>query len=127
MSIFIMISPFLGLVKLLPAEILSQSMRLPSVVALSLHFVFGIFFAFFYTQICFLKYKIDNIWLKGIAFGFTAFVISQILIGFLNIFYQTPLIEVSKLMITISNILGHFLFGIVVVWIVGDSYNHCKA
>lgn len=47
MSIFIMISPFLGLVKLLPAEILSQSMGLPSVVALSLHFVFGIFSLFF--------------------------------------------------------------------------------
>lgn len=126
MTIYTLITPLIGLPKISPPEFLSQSIQSSVLIGWMVYAIIGIFFAVFYTKICFLKYRIKNNYLKGIAFGITTFIMTQILVGFMSMIFTTPAIESSKIITALESLMGHILFGLTVVFIIGNSYASCK-
>lgn len=122
MSVLMAIMSLIGFPKMSPPNMLSEMLGLPVSIGWLLHFVTGIIFAFGYTYVCFIKNKINNVYLKGAAYGMVVFVFAQIMLGIMGTILTMPPMDGSMAATTIASILGHIVFGITVAKTVGDSY-----
>jgi hypothetical protein len=116
MTMIMFIAPMMGMPKMNPAEMLSMMMGLPLSIGWIMHFMIGIIFAsiygFFFIKVV---KKISNNILKGVIFGFAAFIFAQIALAVMGAMLggMSPL-EGSMMLMMIGSILGHVIFGIVV-------------
>jgi len=122
MTLVMMVSPMMGMQKMLPPEMLAEMLGIPVLVAWVMHFLIGITFAFAYTYLCILKAKVSNIWLRGAVFGIIAFVFAQIMMGIMGAVLPMPKMEGSLALVAIGSLMGHIIFGMAVSKTVGNVY-----
>jgi len=122
MTMVMFIGPMMGMPKMNPAEMLSGMMGLPLMMGWLMHFMIGIVFAFGYILL--LKNLFINInkkVLKGTIFGFAVFVFAQIMMAVMGaIMGDMPTPQGNMLLMAIGSIVGHIVYGIVVVLFVKD-------
>ncbi len=115
--VMLWIGPIVGLPEMNTAAMLSMMTGFSVTIGWILHFVIGIAFAAVYVFLLskVLK-KIGNNLLIGITFGIAAFILGQIGLGVLGaLFGGMPAIEESMVLVMISSIIGHLVYGVVVV------------
>jgi uncharacterized membrane protein YagU involved in acid resistance len=117
MTAVTMLAPMMGMPEMSPPKMLSAMLGTPVFVGWIMHFMIGIIFAFAYTYVCILKWKIKNVYLKGAVFGIVIFIIAQIAMAMMG-----ANAEGSKMMMIMGSLIGHIIFGITVSKIVGDAY-----
>lgn len=122
MTVVMMIAPMMGMPKMSPPKLLSGMMGVPIAAGWIMHFVIGIIFAWAYTYLCFLKYKIVNVWLRGAVYGVLAFLFAQIMMALLGMMMPMPAMEGSMVLMAIGSLVGHIIFGMAVAKTIGDSY-----
>jgi hypothetical protein len=123
MTMVMFIGPFMGLPKMNPAAMLSMMMRVTIFIGWGMHFMIGIIFALAYLFLFApLLKKVNSRVVKGIIFGSAVFVFAQImmaLLGALVVGISAP--EGSILLMMTGSIIGHIIYGIVVVLIARDE------
>ncbi len=124
MTIALFLTPLLGLpYRSAPSE-LAKMMEVPLVVGWIMHFIMGIFFALAYAFL-FLRFenklndriqlKISNRYIKGAIFGIIIFACSQVVNLIMKALLGGMAIPVeNKLILLISSLIGHIIFGIIV-------------
>ena len=118
MTLVMMIAPMMGLPKMSPPKMLAGMMNAPIFVGWIMHFMIGIIFAFAYTYLCIFKWKINNVYLKGVVFGVIIFIFAQIVRMMMG--GQMP--EGSMALAIMGGLIGHIIFGMVVAKVVGNAY-----
>ena len=123
MTLVMMIAPMMGMPKMSPPQMLSGMMGMPIFVGWVMHFMIGIIFAFVYTYLCIFKWKISNVYLKGVVFGIVVFVAAQIVMKLMGMMMPMPMpAEGEMIPMIIGSLMGHIIFGVVVAKVVGDAY-----
>ena len=117
MTLFMMIAPMMGMPKMSPPAMLSMMIGFPIAVGWIMHFMIGIIFALIYALLfANLLKKINNKIYKGAIFGLAAFLFAQIGFAIMGaMFGDMPPPEGSMMLMMIGSIMGHIIFGIVVV------------
>jgi uncharacterized membrane protein YagU involved in acid resistance len=120
MTMVMFVAPYMGLPKMNPAAMLSMMMGVPLFVGWILHFMIGTIFAFSYVILAnpALK-KVTNKLAKGVIFGVFAFIMAQIAMPIMGAMFggmSAPAGNMTLMMI--GSIIGHIVFGIVVVFTV---------
>ncbi|NQU67932.1 MAG: hypothetical protein HQ510_08330 [Candidatus Marinimicrobia bacterium] len=120
MTMVMFVAPYIGLPKMNPAAMLSMMMGVPLFVGWILHFMIGTIFAFSYVILVnpALK-KVTNKLAKGVIFGVFAFIMAQIAMPIMGAMFggmSAPAGNMTLMMI--GSIIGHIVFGIVVVFTV---------
>lgn len=129
MTAVMMIAPMMGMPKMSPPSMLSGMMGMPVIMGWIMHFMIGVIFAFAYTYVCIFKYKISNVWLKGVAFGIVVFIFAQIMVVIMGMMMPMPAMEGSMLLTMMGSLMGHIIFGMAVSKIIGEAYcssNSCE-
>lgn len=129
MTVVMMIAPMMGMPKMSPPAMLANMMGMPVFVGWIMHFMIGIIFAFAYTYLCISKWKIENVYLRGVVFGIVVFVFAQVMMAIMGMIFPMPKMEGSMMPMMIGSLMGHIIFGMTVAKTVGDSYcadNSCK-
>ncbi|MDA3907078.1 MAG: hypothetical protein PF484_13480 [Bacteroidales bacterium] len=120
MTLFMFVGPMMGMPKMNPAEMLSIMMGVPVLVGWIMHFVIGVIFALLYIYL--LKSHLTKVgsWVvKGIIFGLAVFVFAQIVRVIMGaIFGAMPSPEGNMVLMMIGSIVGHIVYGIIVVYFV---------
>lgn len=127
MTAVIMLAPMMGIPKMSPPQMLSETLGTPIAVSWILHFMIGIVFAFGYTYICIFKYKIANVWLKGVVYGIIVFAFVQIMMKIMGMMVPIPKMGGSMLLVAVGSLMGHIIFGMAVSNTVGKTYCAIKA
>lgn len=125
MSAVMMLSAMMGMPKMSPPQMLSTMTGLPIVAGWIMHFIIGTIFAFSYAFL-FIRVvrKIRSNILKGVIFGFAAFIFGQIAMAIMgSMLGGMPEIEGSMILIMMGSIIGHIIFGIVVAQFVKEQNN----
>ena len=120
--VMLWVGPIVGLPEMNTAAMLSMMTGFSITIGWIMHFVIGIVFAFTYVYFLskFLN-RIGSSLLRGIAFGFIAFILGQIGLGVMGaLFGGMPAMETSMALIMIGSIVGHLVYGIVVVLVAKD-------
>ena len=124
MTIFMLwLGPLVGLPEMNTAAMLSMMIGLSVVLGWIMHFVIGIVLAamyvFFFSKVA---RKISSPVVKGLVFGGVAFIIGQVGLGIMGaLFGGMPPMEGSMMLMMIGSIIGHLIFGVVVVLIAKDQ------
>lgn len=129
MTLVTMIAPMMGMPKMSPPQMLSSMLGVPVIVGWIMHFIIGIMFAFIYTFLCITKWKINNVYLKGVVFGVIAFIVAQIAMFLMGKMMTMPTMEGSMMAMMIGSLMGHIVFGMAVAKTVGTAYcntNSCN-
>jgi hypothetical protein len=120
MSLFMLLSTTMGVPKMSPPAMLSGMLGVPTAVGWIMHFAIGATFAVGYALfVARLFKKISNVYLKGALFGLLAFVFAQVAMGVLGAIFPMPAVEGSMAMMMVGSVLGHVVFGVSVVRILG--------
>lgn len=121
MTLVGVMAPFMGLPKMNPAEMLSGMLGVSSVLGWIMHFMIGIIFASTYVYWFNPKVNISSKFWKGILFGFAVFVFAQIMIFVMSKVLPMPADspQGNMVLMMIVSLIGHFVYGIFVAWIVG--------
>ena len=122
MTLVMMIAPMMGMPKMCPPEMLSGMSGMPVFVGWIMHFMIGIVFAFAYTYLCIIKWKFNNVYLKGAAFGIVAFIFAQIMMKMMGMMIPMPKMKGSLMLTIMGSLMGHIIFGMAVAKTVGNSY-----
>jgi len=118
-SIVTMIAPMIGMPKMNPPAMVSMMLGVPMFVGWLLHFMIGIIFAISYAFLFInLLSKVSSNLLKGVIFGFAAFVFAQIMLAIMGLMLPMPPMDGSMMMNMIGSIMGHVIFGITVALMV---------
>ena len=122
MTLVLFGAPLVGIPELRPPQMLSAMFGFPILDGWLMHFMIGIIFAMMYVFVIskILK-KIGSTMWKGTIFGVFAFIFGQIMITILGtLFTEAPPIAGSIVHVMMESILGHLIFGIVVVLYVNE-------
>ncbi len=116
MTMIMFVAPYMGLPKMNPAAMLSMMMGVPAIIGWMMHFMIGVIFAFSYVMIFHsLLHRVTQKFIKGVIFGFIAFVIAQIALPVMGaIFGGMPSPEGGMALMMMGSLIGHVVFGIVV-------------
>ena len=118
-SIVVIIAPGIGLPKMNPPGMVSMMLGVPMFVGWLWHFMIGIIFAISYALLFInLLSKVSSNILKGVIFGFAAFVFAQIMLAIMGLMLPMPPMDGSMMMNMIGSIIGHIIFGITVALMV---------
>ncbi|MBF8965495.1 hypothetical protein I0P70_19755 [Pontibacter sp. FD36] len=137
MTIALLLTPLLGLPYRSAPSVLAEMMGVPLVVGWITHFVMGIFFALAYAFL-FLKFeqklndrlqrKISSKYVKGVIFGVIIFACSQVINLIMKaLFGGLSVAEENKLLLLLSSLAGHIIFGIIVALFVRKPPTTLKA
>jgi uncharacterized membrane protein YagU involved in acid resistance len=129
MSLVMYILPLLRMPKMSPPDMLATMMGVPTVAGWIMHFVIGIVFALGYTYLCKMKDMVKNIYVKGTIYGVIVFILAQVMMGIMGAILPMPTMEDSVALVMTASIIGHIVYGIVVVRTIGDAYcadNSCE-
>lgn len=121
MTVVTMVAPMMGMPKMSPPAMLSMMMGVPIIVGWIMHFMIGIIFAlsyvFFFHNVV---KKVNNSILKGAIFGMAVFVFAQIMMGLMGAMTGgMPAPEGSAVLLMLGSIMGHVVYGIVAVKVIG--------
>lgn len=111
-------TPFIGLPRMNPAEMLSAMLNVSIIIGYILHFMIGIIFASAYVYYFNDTVKINSKFLKGAVFGITVFIFAQIILLLIGMIMPMPAMEGNMVYMMVASIIGHLVYGIVVGWIV---------
>jgi uncharacterized membrane protein YagU involved in acid resistance len=117
MSIITWMAPLMGFPKMSPPDMLAGMFGLPVFAGWVMHFMIGIIFALAYIFLI-QKYlrKIPNRYVKGAVFGIIVFVFAQIMMSIMGaVFTPVPSPAGSMVLIVSGSLIGHIVYGIVVV------------
>lgn len=120
MSLFMILSPMLGMPKMNSPQMISTMMEAPLLIGWGVHFIIGITFALAYV-LFFMRLisKLSSKILKGLIFGMLVFVFAQIVMGVMgSLLGGMPLTEGNVVLIMLGSIIGHVIYGITVVFLV---------
>lgn len=120
MSIVLLITSILGLPKLSPLDLIAVLFGVSSATGWTIHLMTGIVFTFIYTFYFEPTVKVKNIYSKGILFGLSVFIISQIVLGILSMFIPLPESQGFSLLTMLNSVLGNLCFGLAVAIIMGN-------
>ena len=116
MTLVMFIAPMMGMPKMNPPAMLSMVMGFPLIVGWMMHFMIGIIFALSYAFLFNnILHKIKSNVVRGIVFGFIAFVWAQISMKLMGLVFMMPPMHGSLALIIMGSIIGHLVFGIIVV------------
>jgi uncharacterized membrane protein YagU involved in acid resistance len=121
--------PVLGMPKMSPPDMLAAMLGVPLVAGWIMHFAIGIVFALGYTYLCKMKDKVKNIYVKGAIFGIIVFILAQVMMGIMGAILPMPTVHGPVALVMTASIIGHIIYGIVVVRTIGDAYcanNSCE-
>jgi uncharacterized membrane protein YagU involved in acid resistance len=123
MTIVMFIGPFMGLPKMNPAAMLSMMMGFPLFAGWIMHFMIGIIFALAYVFLFVpIVKKLNSRVMKGMIFGLAVFVFAQIMMAIMGaIFGEAPSPGGSMVLTIVGSIMGHIIYGIVVVLFVRNE------
>ena len=130
MTLFMILAGMMGMPEMSPPDMLSAVMGVPVMGGWVIHFLIGITFAAIYVYIFNTLFKkINSRPLKGTLYGVVAFILAQV--GFMvmgAVFGEEnmPAPEGSMTMMMIESIIGHVVFGIVVVLMVKPVSSQSK-
>ena len=122
MSLFMILTPIIGIPKMDPAEMLSSMMGFPILVAWIMHFSIGITFAMAYVFFLIkLLSKIKSKIVKGGIYGLVIFIFAQIMMGIMGaVLGNMPAMEGSMALMMLGSIASHIVFGLVVALVVKE-------
>ena len=123
MTLVSLLAPMMGMPKMSAPAMLSMMMNFPIAVGWMMHFMIGIIFAFAYSffVINWLN-KISNTILRGTIFGIITFIFAQIIIATIGAMMGgMPPKEGNIMLMIVGSMLGHIIFGIIVVMYISDS------
>lgn len=112
-----LMAPYMGLPKMNPAEMLTGIVGTPVLVGYLMHCMIGIIFAAAYVYIFNPKVHINSKLLKGLVFGLAVFVFAQVMMLIIGAMMPMPAMG-DKMLMMIGSLIGHLVYGIVVVLIV---------
>ena len=121
MTMVMKVAPLMGMPKMSPPSMLAGMLGLPIVVGWLMHFMIGISFAFAYTFVFKTKVNLSNIYIKGIIFGFAAFVFAQIMMKAMGAMMPMPVMEGPMILNFMGSLIGHIVFGVAVAIISGNK------
>ncbi len=126
-----LMAPYMGLPKMNPAEMLSGMMGVSLMVGYLMHFMTGIIFAAAYVYLFNPKVHISSKLVKGVLFGFAAFVFAQVMMFIIGKIMPMPMPQDNMMLMMIGSLIGHLVFGIVVALIVpcysvAQSHNNIR-
>lgn len=123
MTAVMMIAPMMGMPKMSPPALLAMMMGVPIGIGWLMHFMIGITFALSYAFLFInVVNKIRTNALKGVIFGFAAFVFAQVAMAVMGaMFGGMPPMQGSMALVMIGSLMGHIIFGIVVALFVKEQ------
>ena len=119
MTLLMILGGIMGLPEMSPPDMLSSIIGISALGGWVIHFLIGITFAAGYVFVFngLLK-KIQNTVLKGAVYGVVAFIIAQISFPLMGAIFgeaNMPEPEGSMALLMIGGVVGHIVFGIVIV------------
>ena len=122
MSLFMTLTPIIGIPKMDPAQMLSSMIGFPILVAWIMHFSIGITFAMAYVFFLIkLLAKIKSKIVKGGIYGLVIFIFAQIMMGIMGaVLGSMPAMEGSMALMMLGSIASHIVFGLVVALVVKE-------
>ena len=122
MSVFMLVSPMIGLPKMNPPQMISTMLEAPNLIGWSIHFLLGIIFALVYVFFFMRLIRRVNLAIfKGLIFGTLVFIFAQIVMGVMgDLLGGMPLTEGNVAFIMLGSILGHMIYGLSLVFLVKD-------
>ena len=119
MTLLMILGGIMGLPEMSPPDMLSSIIGISDLGGWVIHFLIGITFAAGYVFVFngLLK-KIQNTVLKGAVYGVVAFIIAQISFPLMGAIFgeaNMPEPEGSMALLMIGGVVGHIVFGIVIV------------
>ncbi len=123
MTLVTLISPMIGMPKMSAPAMLSMIMGFPIAVGWMMHFMIGIIFAFAYSffVINWLN-KISSTILRGTIFGIITFIFAKITIATMGAMIGgIPPMKGNMMLMMVGSIIGHIIFGIIVVMYISAS------
>ena len=123
MTLVTLVAPIIGMPKMSAPSMLSMMSGFPIAVGWLMHFLIGIIYAFSYTFLVIgWLHKISGAFFRGIIFGIITFIFAQIIIATMGVMMGgMPPMEGSMALMMIGSIVGHIVFGIIVVMYISDS------
>jgi hypothetical protein len=120
MSIFNMLTPYLGLPEMSAPKMLAMMLNVPIFSGWLMHFLIGIMFAMIYAYVFLSLFKkIRTKLVKGILYGIIVFIMAQIAIPILGaIMGGMPPMTGNMVLMAIGSMLSHIVYGIVVAMFV---------
>ncbi|PKG52303.1 MULTISPECIES: DUF6789 family protein [Olleya] len=120
MTVLMVISGKLGMPKMEPPHMLATTLGAPVVVGWMMHFMIGVSFALIYTYVISGWFeKINSVVLKGVVFGVIAAVMAKVSMTIMGKMFDTmPAPSGNMALVLMGLVMGHILFGIVVVWFI---------
>ena len=117
MTMVMFVAPLMGMPKMNPAEMLAGMMGLPVFIGWIMHFMIGVIFALAYVLfISGILEKIGSKILKGAIFGLAVFIFAQVLMAVMGaVMGSMPSPAGNMLLVILGSIMGHIVYGIVVV------------
>ena len=123
MTVVMFMAPMMGIPKMNAAEMLSMMTGTPVITGWIIHFIIGTIFAMAYSFIFMdIVKRINNKVLKGTIFGLSVFVFAQIAMAIMGAMMGgMPPMEGSMILMLLGSILGHIIYGVVVVLVVKET------
>ncbi len=120
MTIFMMLSPLMGMPEMDIAGKLSKMLGFSLAVGWIMHFMIGIIFAFLYVFFFLpVLHKTNSVMIKGLLFGIATFIVAQIMMQIMGtVFGEPPVPKGSMVLMIVGSVVGHLIFGIVVAFMV---------
>lgn len=122
MTLVTVFAPMMGMPKMSAPNMLAEMTGTSAIVGWIMHFMIGIAFAFMYTYLCIFKWKINNVYLKGVVFGLIVFILAQVVMAIMGAMVSMPMMEGSMFLIMAGSLIGHVIYGVSVSKTVGESY-----
>lgn len=119
MTLLMILTSALGMPKINPPQLLADALGLEIVLGWMAYFIVGIVFSFLYSLL-FLNWftKINSTILRGLLFGIIVYVLAKFGMQIIGISTSNLSMLSSKTMVTITNLAGYIIFGIVVSYFV---------
>ena len=123
MTVVMFMAPMMGIPKMNAAEMLSMMTGTPVITGWIIHFIIGTIFAMAYSFIFMdIVKRINNKVLKGTIFSLSVFVFAQIAMAIMGAMMGgMPPMEGSMILMLLGSILGHIIYGVVVVLVVKET------
>ncbi len=130
MSLLMMLGGAMGMPKMSPPDMLTGMMGVPVAIGWALHFIIGILFAASYIFL-FSHWlnKISNRAIRGAVFGIIAFIVAQISFPIMGAMFGNaamPQPQGSPALMMIGSVMGHIVFGMVVVLTIRPASSFTK-
>ena len=123
MTMVMFVAPLMGMPKMNPSAMLAGMMGFPIIIGWVMHFMVGVIFALVYVFLfAGIFSKISSKIAKGALFGLVVFLFAQVMMAVIGaVMGGMPSPEGSMTLVILGGIMGHVVYGIVVVLFVPNK------